>query len=101
MIDKIGPAITAISGVFILGGQLIDEVNTSAETVAVILFAVGVLVGALRALRASLRFAAKANGVVTMLETLDERLQHGDARMQRIEERLDEIAPPSAGRTAA
>lgn len=74
MLEKIGPLVTVVSGVFVLGGQLIEQVNTTAEAVAVILFAGGVLVGAARAGRAFLRAAVKLNGLVTLLETLEERL---------------------------
>jgi hypothetical protein len=95
MIDRIGPAITLMSGTFVLAGQIIDQVNSTAEALAVLLFAAGVLVGGARALRASLRFASKVNDIMTLLEGLDQRLTHGDRRMGRIEEAvgLDPLAP--------
>ena len=74
MLDKVGPAVTVVSGAFVLAGQIIDQVNTTAEAIAVLLFAGGVLLGALRALRAGLRAAVRINALVTLLETLEDRL---------------------------
>lgn len=95
MIDRVGQAITFASGSFVMAGQLIDQVNTTAEAIAVLLFAAGVLVGAVRAFRRAIRFFVKADEIIQLLQGLDRRLRHGDARMSRIEGQvgLDPLPP--------
>ena len=88
MFDRVGPIVTAISAAYVVGGQLIDDVNTITEYVAVILAAGGVAVGAFRVLRRGAKIVVWADTVVELLQGLEHRLQHGDARMTRMEEAL-------------
>lgn len=86
-VDRVGIAVTAMSGTYLLAGAIIDEVNNLAEAGAVVLAAVGVIAGLWRVVKGVLRVIRRGTEIAEIVETLPEM----QALLLSVPPRLDRI----------